>query len=358
MDDAGGTLARRAGCEDPIEVSFHHCFPLGMWTQTGDMRHIQKLGSALARLGINVARFDIWAQEHREQIVHLFGYTHELSAFARFAKLAGKNVVVSPIAYPNHALLRRAWGVVDGFVPVQTSHRAMRQLFANSDIILPSCVAEAEALSVAFGVPEQKMTVVPHCVDRELAHADPGPFRAVYGTDDFILEVGRISRRKRQVEVMRALDGAGVPLVFIGYPAPYESEYFKAFEREAARREWVTYLGVVSDELLRSALASAKVHVLPSVDENPGLTSLEAGMAGANVVAVGSRPVVEHLGAEALYCRPRSFRSLRETILRAYAAPRDRRLQARLLSGFTWERAASQVAAVYRHLANQGQEQS
>jgi glycosyltransferase involved in cell wall biosynthesis len=319
------------------------------------MRHIQRLGDALGHLGIHVSRFDIWAQEHREEIVHLFGYTHELSAFARFAKLAGKAVVISPIAYPSHPFLRRGWGLVDGFVPVQTSHRAMRQLFAHADAILPSCVAEAEALAVAFAVPEQKMIVVPHCVDRELANADTGPFRAVFGTEEFVLEVGRISRRKRQIEVMRALDGAGIPLVFIGYPAPYECEYFKSFKREAAGREWVTYLGVVSDELLRSALASAKVHVLPSVDENPGLSSLEAGMAGANVVAVGSRPVVEHLGGDALYCKPHSFRSLRETILRAYEAPRDRRLQARLLSGFTWERAASQVAAVYKRLATQGQ---
>lgn len=338
-----------------MRVAFFSFFPPTLWTPGGGETQLAKTREALQKLGVEVDLFDIWARRRDYDILHVFGSTYQLSDFVVTAKRLGLRVVVSPIIYTNKPWWTwRAWRQVDRFLPVPTVYTYRRRIYEAADVLLPGSEAEARQLSANFGIPSAKMVVVYNAADARLAEASPAPFRERYGLEDFVLMVGRINEHKGQIRLMRALDGEGLDLVFIGQMDPDDPSYFERFLAECAKRPWVHYLGPLppGSDILASAYAAAKVHALPSFGECPGLVNLEAGMVGCNVVAGFSEPVREHLGEEAFYCNPGSLRSIREAVLQAYNAPRDGRLRERLLKGFTWEAVARRLLNVYEELAS------
>ncbi len=135
-----------------------------------------------------------------------------------------------------------------------------------------------------------------------------------------------------------------MPLVLIGQAHP---EGYRDLCRRYAD-ENVHFLDHLPAEELASAYAAAKVHVLPSWLETPGLSSLEAAAAGCTLVVSDRGLTREYFGDEAWYCDPRSFASIREAVLAAYAAPRAAALRARVRTEYTWERAAQKTLEGYQ----------
>ncbi len=88
--------------------------------------------------------------------------------------------------------------------------------------------------------------------------------------------------------------------------------------------------------------------MLPSWLETPGLSSLEAAAAGCTLVVSDRGLTREYFGDQAWYCDPRSFDSIREAVLAAYAAPRGRGCCARMRERYTWERAAEKTLEGYQ----------
>lgn len=297
--------------------------------------------------------FDIWNPTRDFDILHVFGSTYQLSDFVVTAKRLGMKVVVSPIIFTNKPHWQ--WvlsGVLDRFLPIPTVYTYRRRIYETADLLISGSKAEAEQLQANFKISREKFRIVYNAADASFAEADPEPFIRRFGLKDFVLMVGRISNHKGQLRLVQALEGTGLNLVFIGQADPDDLAYFTAFSEAISGKDWIHYLGPIanSDGMLASAYAAAKVHVLPSFGECPGLVSLEAGLAGANVVAVRNGPVYEHLGDYAWYCDPRSPISIRESVLDAYKAPRDGRLRQRLLDGFTWDRVAKRLIEIYAEL--------
>lgn len=261
-------------------------------------------------------------------------------------------VVVSPIIYTDKPTwMWKTWSVIDRLLPVPTVYTYRKRIYEAADVLISGSQAEATQLIANFRVPKEKMRIVYNAADRKFAEASPEPFIKKYGLKDFVLMVGRISNRKGQLRLIKALEGQGIDLVFIGRMDPDDPTYFEQFKQACERRPWVHYLGGFDDQnMLASAYTAAKVHALPSFGEFPGLVSLEAGLAGANVVAVKDPPVYEHLGDEAFYCNPRSISSIREAVLKAYNAPRNEKLKERLLAGFTWDIIAQQILSIYKEV--------
>lgn len=334
-----------------MKVSFFHYFPLGMWTQTGDMRFLEKLKEHLEYLNVKVELFDIWSKQHDYNIIHLFGYTHELASFAEIAKKFGIRVVWSTIATNSMpAWMWKSWGLLDKYIPTVTTYQNLQRLFKVCDVILPGSNTELLYLHDAFGVSKDKMSVINYAVEKKLASLSADNFIQEYKIKDFVLMVGRISKRKGQLKVIKALENLDIQLVFIGYPAPYEPDYCDQFFKECEKKSWVHYLGVIPDEILYSAYKAAKVHVLPSINECPGITSLEAGMAGTEVVAVKDPAIYDYLADEAYYCKPNSVESIRKAILNAYKSTSNKNLQSRLINEFSWEVTGMKVLNIYQNL--------
>jgi glycosyltransferase involved in cell wall biosynthesis len=112
----------------------------------------------------------------------------------------------------------------------------------------------------------------------------------------------------------------------------------------------VQILGRISDEELRERYRCAKVHVLASWMETTGLSSLEAGLAGCNLVITDKGDTREYFGDMAFYCDPGSEESIRNAVLEAYSAPAPSALQERIERNFTWKRAAEATLDAYSRI--------
>lgn len=336
-----------------LKVAFFQFFPPTLWTPGGGEVQLHQTREALQRLGVEVELFDPWSPRRDYDVLHVFGSTYQLSDFVVTAGRVGMRVVVSPITYTvKPGWTWRLWRRVDPLLPVPTLYTYRRRIYEAADLLLPSSEAEARQLEAHFSVPRARMVVVPHGVEARFDGASPEPFVERFGLRDFVLMVGRISHHKGQVRLIRALQGTGLQVVFIGLPDPEDPGCVEEFQELSRRLQWVHYLGPIEhgSPLLPSAYAAARAHALPSRSECPGLVSLEAALAGTNVVAGRRGTIHEYLGEEAFYCDPESLPSIRRAVLEAVGAPLQEGLRRRVRERFTWDRVAQQLREVYEGL--------
>ena len=222
---------------------------------------------------------------------------------------------------------------------------AQRDLIKMSSVLLPN--SESEMARIRHDFPETveaRSVVVPISVDPTLFNPDFSG--AAEEFKDCILSVGRIEKRKCQLQLVRALKGTGVKLVLIGKPGPNQIAYFEQIKREMD--DTVTIIDHVDQSTLRQYYAACKVHALVSWMETAGMSSLEAAAMGANIVITDKGDTRDYFGDLAYYCSPDSVASIREALLRAHSAPSSTSLQERVLNNYTWTHTAQSTFAVYR----------
>jgi glycosyltransferase involved in cell wall biosynthesis len=93
--------------------------------------------------------------------------------------------------------------------------------------------------------------------------------------------------------------------------------------------------------------AAAGAHALPSWNELPGLSSLEAGASGTRVISTQYSGLPEMLGDTAAYCDPFDIASIRYAVRSALAAPVPAGLRDDLLREYSWDDAARAGLALY-----------
>jgi glycosyltransferase involved in cell wall biosynthesis len=158
---------------------------------------------------------------------------------------------------------------------------------------------------------------------------------------------GRIEPHKNQLALIAAARALDVKLVLIGGAHPHHAQYAERC-RSHARRANVEFLGrLPTAEAVAEVFSNAAVHVLPSWFETTGLVSLEAALAGANIVSTSRGHAHEYLQDDAWYCEPANVRSIRNAIENALDAPWRPTLRERILRDFTWKNAAQQTEKGY-----------
>ncbi len=110
------------------------------------------------------------------------------------------------------------------------------------------------------------------------------------GGGDYALVVSRLLPYKRVELAIAGCALAGVPLRIVG-AGPAEAAL-----RAAARGTNTEFLGALSDGELRTAMAGARVAILPG-EEDYGLVPLEANAAGRPVIAYGAGGALETIVA-------------------------------------------------------------
>jgi len=317
---------------------------------------------ALERRGIEVLHLDLWKREQDFDLLHIFGAGYEIEKFIKMAKWRGVPVVVTANDYSAKPLWKWClWRAMDPLVPIPTVYRMRQTIYDKADRIICSSRSEAVQLSCRFKIDSSKVRIVPHGIDKNLfANADPKLFIERFGIDNFVLQVGRINREKGQVRLIRALEGTGLNVVFIGslvaIGEKVNPEEQQEFLRLVEKYSWVHYVGEFknNDSLLASAYAAAKVHVLPSQWEILGMVTLEACAAGTAAVSGRYPPIYDYLGDKIYYCDPMNTDSIREIVLKAYQKgllqPRVREY---VLNNFSWDRIAELLIEVYQEVLNE-----
>ena len=325
------------------------------------------LARAMQELGIAARPWRPW--EDRLQpgdCLHLFGSLPEHLDLVAAARRQQVRVVLSTIAWfelancwrePVRWPRRLAAGarfVARAAFPRIPSWR--RKLYHSVDLLLPNSKAEACQLMRYFGVPAERVRVVPNGAHERFAQARPEPFRQWFGLEDFVLYPGRIEPRKNQLEFLRAMQGSPLPIVVLGDPVPGHEAYARACR--AAAGPQVHFLGRLDhdDPLLASAYAACRCLVLASWFETPGLVALEAGMCGTPLVLPTGGCAREYFGPYAHYVRADDRASIRQGVEAAFAGCRNPDLAQHVRENFSWRRAAQITAETYistEHQAHQ-----
>jgi glycosyltransferase involved in cell wall biosynthesis len=318
--------------------------------------------------------FDLFQDKlDQYEILHNFSMSSDCLSLCKMAKMKNVKIAISPIfwsifvARSMNNFRERLKVEVEGnlvkfknFYDNLTKYRLAtlqtlypyKEFLDLSDIILPNSNLEAILLSNMFRIRREKFHVVPNGVDKIFLKAKPDLFIQKYGLENFILFVGRLEQRKNVLTLIEACKNIGVPLVIIGHHSVQEYEYYKLVKQVADSNPDIYYLGFFpphSEELL-SAYAAAKVFVLPSWFETPGLSALEAGLAGCNVVITNRGSTTEYFKDLVSYIDPSSSKDVRSKILGALEKPKTQELRELILNNYTWEKVAEETLEAYNSI--------
>lgn len=227
-------------------------------------------------------------------------------------------------------------------------YRALQEeIIRLSDVFLPNSHSEMERVQNDFPAATSKPhAVVPNAIDARLFDMEKViPRSDMEKYEGCVLSVARIEGRKCQLDIVRAMRDLPWPLVLVGRPAPNHRSYYEQIQKEAGPN--VHIRGQVGHDQLPQFYRVARVHCLVSWMETPGLSSLEAGAMGCNLVITEKGDTRDYFGDRAFYCEPGSIPSIRAAIIKAHEAPVDPGLRDLIMHTYTWEIAAQKTYDAY-----------
>ncbi len=212
-------------------------------------------------------------------------------------------------------------------------------ILKRAEMLLPNSNSEYKRLYKDYGV-SKTYTVVPNAIDETLFQQKEGHER------DLVICVGRIEGNKNQLNVIRALKDTGYKVLFIGSAAPNQKGYYEQCRAEApANMEFIDFM---PQEQLLDYYSRAKVHVLASWFETTGLSNLEAGAMGCNLVLGRRGDVEEYFDEMVEYCEPNDLQSIKAAVEKAWNKDVSPSLQSRIFNNFTWKAAAKVTQEAYQ----------
>jgi glycosyltransferase involved in cell wall biosynthesis len=219
--------------------------------------------------------------------------------------------------------------------------RAIVKILQKTRMLLPNSASEYKRLARQYPVAGDYTTIV-NGIDSNLFQFD----KEVEKDPLLVICVARVEGIKNQLNLIRALNNTNFQLVIIGSTAPNQQSYYEACKNIGADN--ISFMQHVPQEELCTWYQQAKVHVLPSWFETTGLSSLEAGAMGCNLVITEKGDTKSYFGEHAFYCDPSSPQSIFEAIEKAAAKPIDELLRKKILANYTWQQAALQTLSAYK----------
>jgi glycosyltransferase involved in cell wall biosynthesis len=217
--------------------------------------------------------------------------------------------------------------------------------------LLPNSKMEMEALNNRLGLELENFTVVNNAIDTSV-------FDKILDTNkiekknDLITFVARIDPRKNQLTFLEAMQETSYRIRFIGNAAPNCKKYYQKLKQVAAKRGNVEFIYHITQEEVFKHMMEAKVNVLTSWIETPGLVSLEAGYAGCNIVVSDKGSVRDYFKDYAFYCLPDDVNSIRIQTIRAMESGYDESFRALIKKDFDWSKTAEQTYKGYQNVLN------
>ena len=346
----------------------------------GDTTQILKTKEFLEKLGVVVdISLDLTPNLSDYDIVHVFNLMRpqELYLQVKNAKRQGKKVALSTIYGPYEEYEKKARGGIfqylnnllsisqieylkviaravlnleinkGTFTYLLNGHkRLQKKIIKAVDIFLPNSDSEMRRVAKDFNLKKYKYVAVANAVDVHKFNYDEIQIDSEFEKyKDCVLCVSRIEGRKNQLNVIRACKNLPYKFVFIGKAGANFKRYFEKCKEESG--ENVFFLGQITHERLPQFYKLAKVHILASWMETPGLSSLEAAIMHTNIVVTKKGDTEDYFKNFAFYCEPDDLASIRFAVEQAYNTPFDDRLIIRIKENYKWENTAQQTLNGY-----------
>ena len=281
-----------------------------------------------------------WRRE-QFQIVHAFNIIlQEADQAAQIAKERGVPLVIQTIHSPGIFFISRERCAEIALQARFLFINIRREPFELAhDLGLPADVLEAKSIWIPTGAP----------ADWYLAQPDYG----VVPREPYVILAARYEDRKAQDKFLQAMVDADLklPIYCIG---DCRHPVYARCEQIAEGRPWIHLLGARPHSEIMHWFAGAAVSVLPTHYDNPGLTNLEAGITGCEVVTTEIPAIQEYLGDYAHYGRAgypethvAAVRTAWEVAMSRWPR-RNEPLARHIRDNFTWERAGKLLYDAYQ----------
>lgn len=186
--------------------------------------------------------------------------------------------------------------------PSDDQKSVTERFFNLADKITFKSHAELENVSRHVHVDMKKIIIVPWGVEPSYAlPADPTLFKTMYQLDSYILWLGIIEEQKNQLPAIHALKEIKTPVVFIGHHR--NQAYFEACLEAAPKHFKFLPFMPPGSPMLRSAVQNCDLYLEVPFDP-PGLSALEAGLAGRTLVLSQGSWTTEEFGDKAICVNP------------------------------------------------------
>lgn len=224
-------------------------------------------------------------------------------------------------------------------------YRAIKNVLQGASLILPNSGSEYRRIVEKFPF-SGEYRIVPNGVDSLLFDLIPEKIQR----EDKVLCVAQIYGLKSQELLIRACQKLKVPLELVGSYPPNHKEYYD--HCKSISNGNVRLTGFIPQEMLVNLYAGSKVHAMPSWFETTGLSSLEAGAMGCNLVVGTGGDTRDYYKNDTWFCHPHDPKSIEQALEIALNSPNSGILRETILNEYTWERAAKVTLEAYSHVLN------
>lgn len=274
-------------------------------------------------------------------IIHLFnlisiGSTYKYYKIAQFYK---KNVVITPIywdlkkyyEYENDSENITLWKIAKPY---------RKEVLKGCKMVYTNSNKESTLIKEEFGG-RIKSTVAYEGISVESEEIPLYNFKERNNLDKYVLCVGRICRRKNQVEIARACKEINIDLVLIGQCLN------KRYLNECTKYKNVKYLGDADEYNVYNAYKFANVHATSSFVDIPGIGSLKGAAYGCNLLCTSEGSSREYFGEDAFYCNPYKYDEILTSLQKSIEKKKDNKLKNYVLSKFNWENYSNTIYESY-----------
>jgi glycosyltransferase involved in cell wall biosynthesis len=255
-----------------------------------------------------------------------------------FAKALAKYIIKRESIYLN--------GLTKSYIGIQ------KDIAQNVDWLLPNAELEMKALNDRLGLNLQNYSVANNAIDTAV-------FDKIISSSDIkkdnnlITFVARIDARKNQLNFLKAMMDTTYKIRFIGNAGPNSQSYLEELKVLALKRGNVEFISHIAQEEVFKHMLEAKVNVLTSWIETPGLVSLEAGYAGCNIVVSDKGSVRDYFRDYAFYCNPTDLNDIKQQTIKALNSDFKEDFRKLIREEFSWEKTALQTYEVYERILNE-----
>jgi glycosyltransferase involved in cell wall biosynthesis len=223
---------------------------------------------------------------------------------------------------------------------------SIKRICSSVDLLLPNSDSEAERLKKYLGKNFQYRKIV-NAVDISLFNRDVKPHKKY---ENYVICVGRIEPLKNQYNLIKAILQTPYKLAIIGKHSTNHLKYYEKCRIAAGSSDQIEFIDHLEHQELAKIYKAAKVHVLPSWFETTGLSSLEAGVMGCNLVITKNGDTEEYFGDMVYYCKPQDIDSIKGAIIAAHVAPQNSKLSHFIECNYNWSITAKQTFEAYKNV--------
>lgn len=225
--------------------------------------------------------------------------------------------------------------------------KAMKEVLRDASLVLPNSESEYRRLTNDLQL-KKNYKVIPNGIDEHLF----GNIPEGINRQEKVICVGQIYGMKNQHKLIQACKLLKVPLELIGKAPPNHAKYYDYCKKISDNS--VQFIDFMPQSDLLKFYAAAKVHALPSWFETTGLSSLEAGAMGCNLVVGKGGDTQDYFGDFASFCEAIDQQSIETAISQALDRPTTNSLRKIILENYTWKKAAEATLEAYKQVLDHG----